>query len=107
MLTPAAEGIVAGDLLSIESDDVLDQLGRENDRIVHCSGPIRPQRCPLGSLSPTSLYPGSAVQLGHLGRYEPATDQPAVQLQAGQGEGSKDRNDDLEKVMSFAPRNLV
>ncbi len=101
-----AWGIVSGDLLSIESDNVIDQLGEKTTgsftAVAYVADTV-PRRVTFTYF----LYPGSPANSVTSGDTNLQPINLRYNFKLGKGRVSKIGTTDLAERMSFVPRNLV
>ncbi|MFQ5948497.1 MAG: molybdopterin dinucleotide binding domain-containing protein, partial [Acidimicrobiia bacterium] len=101
-----ARGIESGDLLSIESDDVIDQLGERGSggftAVAYVSDTV-----PAGVTWTYFLYPGSQANSVTAADTSLQPVNLRYPFKLGKGRVTKIGTTELAEVMPFAPRNLV
>lgn len=101
-----ARGVVSGDLLSIESDNVIDQLGNKTTggftAVAYVSDIV-----PDGVTYSYFLYPGQPANSVTPGDSNLQPINLRYNFKLGKGRIKKIGTTDLAETMSFAPRNLV
>ncbi len=102
----AAWGVVSGDLLSIESDDVLDQLGNRTAGAFTAVAYVA-DTVPPGVTFTYFLFPGSPANSVTSGDSSLQPINLRYNFKLGKGRVTKIGTTDLASRMSFVPRNLV
>ena len=101
-----ARGVVSGDLLSIESDSVLDQLGNKTRGSFTAAAYVT-DMVPPGVTFTYFLYPGQPSNTVTSGDSSLQPINLRYNFKLGKGTVSKIGTTRLAETMSFVPRNLV
>jgi arsenite oxidase large subunit len=102
----AAWGVESGDLLSIESDNVLDQLGNKTRGSFTAAAYVS-DTVPPGVTFTYFLYPGSPANAVTSADTSLQPINLRYNFKLGKGKVTKIGTTDLKERMSFAPRNLA
>jgi anaerobic selenocysteine-containing dehydrogenase len=102
----AAWGVESGDLLSIESDNVLDQLGNKTKGSFTAAAYVS-DIVPPGVTFTYFLYPGSPANSVVSADTSLQPINLRYNFKLGKGKVTKIGTTDLKDRMSFAPRNLA
>ncbi len=102
----AAWGVGSGDLLSIESDNVLDQLGNKTKGSFTAAAYVS-DTVPPGVTFTYFLYPGSPANAVTSADTSLQPINLRYNFKLGKGKVTKIGTTDLKERMSFAPRNLA
>ena len=102
----AAWGVESGDLLSVESDSVLDQLGKRTTGSFTAAAYVS-DIVPPGVTFTYFLYPGSPANAATSADRSLQPLSLRYNFKLGKGKVTKIGTTDLKDRMSFAPRNLA